>query len=50
MSTALSLTPLHTATLATGQVNDRIMLLILADLLGGPDNDPPEESVEVRCR
>lgn len=30
------------------QVNDRIMLLILADLLGGPDNDPPEDSVEVR--
>ncbi len=30
------------------QVNDRIMLLILADLLGGVDNDPPEDSVEVR--
>ena len=30
------------------QVNDRIMLLILADLLGGADNDPPEDSVEVR--
>jgi hypothetical protein len=30
-----------------GQVNDRIMLLILADLLGAPDNDPPEDSVEV---
>lgn len=30
------------------QVNDRIMLLILSDLLGGPDNDPPEDSVEVR--
>jgi hypothetical protein len=29
------------------QVNDRIMLLILADLLGGADNDPPEDSVEV---
>ncbi|KAI3428363.1 hypothetical protein D9Q98_006743 [Chlorella vulgaris] len=31
------------------QVNDRIMLLILADLLGGPDNDPPEDSVEAVC-
>ncbi|KAL4445443.1 hypothetical protein ABPG77_011268, partial [Micractinium sp. CCAP 211/92] len=30
-------------------VNDRIMLLILGDLLGGPDNDPPEESVEAVC-
>lgn len=29
------------------QVNDRIMLLILADLLGAADNDPPEDSLEV---
>ena len=29
------------------QVNDRIMLLILSELLGAPDNDPSEENVEV---
>lgn len=29
------------------QVNDRIMLLILSDLLGAADNDPPEDSLEV---
>lgn len=32
------------------QVNDRIMLLILADLLGAHDNDPPEDSLEVCAR
>ncbi|PRW56412.1 eukaryotic initiation factor [Chlorella sorokiniana] len=31
------------------QVNDRIMLLILADLLGAADNDPPEDSLEAVC-
>ena len=34
-----------------GQVNERIMLLILTDLLGGgrgTDAEPPEDSVEVR--
>jgi hypothetical protein len=28
-------------------VNDRIMLLILQDLLGGNDNEPAEENIEV---
>lgn len=30
-------------------VNDRIMLIILADLLGPSDEEPPEESLEATC-
>lgn len=32
-----------------GMVNDRIMLLILSDLLGPADNNPPEDSLEAAC-
>ena len=32
-----------------GMVNDRIMLLILADLLGPGDSEPAEDSVEAVC-
>lgn len=32
-----------------GMVNDRIMLLILADLLGPPDDEPGEDPLEAAC-
>lgn len=32
-----------------GMVNDRIMLLILSDLLGPPENNPSEDSLEAAC-
>ena len=32
-----------------GMVNDRIMLLILSDLLGPADNNPSEDSLEAAC-